>query len=90
VGTAQEGFIRQNAMWLALAFVAGLGALFCFRMWLRTYSRPRVNLMELIPLPDAKFRPKSSPKATLSSTSGPETDPGETDPGVGVGTEGGA
>jgi hypothetical protein len=41
LATAPRGFLRDNIQPLALMIVAGFGAVYCFRMWLRTNARSR-------------------------------------------------
>jgi hypothetical protein len=43
LAAAPRGFFRENLNPLALMIVAGFGALYCFRMWLRTNARPKGN-----------------------------------------------
>jgi hypothetical protein len=41
LATPPRGFLRDNIKPLLLMIVAGFGAAYCFRMWLRTSARPR-------------------------------------------------
>jgi len=43
----QESFFRQNAMWLGILLLMGVGAAFCLLKWLRSFSRPQVELLTL-------------------------------------------
>jgi hypothetical protein len=47
LAAAPRGFLRDNIQPLALMIVAGFGALYCFRMWLRTNARPNGNAFSL-------------------------------------------
>jgi hypothetical protein len=41
LATPPRGFLRDNVKPLLLMIIAGFGAAYCFRMWLRTNARPR-------------------------------------------------
>ena len=41
LATPPRGFLRDNIKPLLLMIAAGFGAIYCFRMWLRTNARPR-------------------------------------------------
>jgi hypothetical protein len=47
LATPPRGFLRDNIQPLALMIVAGFGAAYCFRLWLRTNTRPKGNAFSL-------------------------------------------
>jgi hypothetical protein len=47
VATPPRGFLRENINPLALMVVAGLGAFYCFKMWLRSNARRKGNAFSL-------------------------------------------
>jgi hypothetical protein len=53
LATPPRGFLRDNMKPLALMILAGLGAVYCFRMWHRTNARSKGNAFSLTqPEPD--------------------------------------
>lgn len=47
LATAHRGFLRENINPLVLMIVAGFGALYCFKMWLRANVRTKGNVFSL-------------------------------------------
>jgi hypothetical protein len=47
LATAPRGFLRENINPLVLMIVAGFGALYCFKMWLRANVRTKGNVFSL-------------------------------------------
>jgi hypothetical protein len=47
LATPPRGFLRDNIQPLLLMTVAGFGAMYCFRMWLRTNARPKGSVFSL-------------------------------------------
>jgi hypothetical protein len=47
LATPPRGFLRDNLKPLVLMIVAGFGAMYCFRMWLRTNARPKGSAFSL-------------------------------------------
>jgi hypothetical protein len=47
MATAPRGFLRDNINPLALMMVAGVGAFYCFKMWLRSNVRRKGNVFSL-------------------------------------------
>jgi len=41
LATPPRGFLRDNLKPLLMMIVAGFGAMYCFKMWLRTNARPK-------------------------------------------------
>jgi hypothetical protein len=76
------GYLRENGIWLVLLIIACGAGLFCLGLWLRTYSRPKLDLLpsQFLGRPDAAPASEQSsesaepPPAIASNSTGEELD----------------
>ena len=87
----QQNFWAQNGIWLLILLVAAAGAALCLIMWVRSFSRPQLNLVTL-PQPETPTSPAITalpdPAEEPGNSGAASPDEGAFESGQSTGTDG--